>query len=221
MKKYFPYDITGSVAIEGEEHTIVHGQIRLDHVPPEGSIEVRGFREGRSVATLRTNEFYCNCRSDTFYREANRVVYFWTGRSGQKVYVSYRAVASPVTAGDMNEIESRLTGAEKRLNSHDTNFNDTTLLINKVRDNLAVELTKHTTNVAAPGDIRDSLTAENRARTNGDASLQNQISAVSGSLATETENRKAADSSLQEQITAIKNDADEEAIIRLNAETNL
>ena len=219
MKKYFPYDITGSVAIEGEEHTIVHGQIRLDHVPLEGSIEVRGFRERRSVATLRTNEFYCNYRSDTFY--PNRVVYFWTGRSGQKVYVSYRAVASPVTADDMNEIESRLTGAEKRLNSHDTSFNDTTLLINKVRDNLAVELTKHTTNVAAHSDIRDSLTAENRARTNGDASLQNQISAVSGSLATETENRKAADSSLQEQITAIKNDADEEAIIRLNAETNL
>ena len=221
MKKYFPYDITGSVAIEGEEHTIVHGQIRLDHVPLEGSIEVRGFREGRSVATLQTNEFYCNYRADTLYREANRIVYFWTGRSGQKVYVSYRAVASPVTADDMNEIESRLTGAEKRLNSHDTSFNNTTLLINKVRDNLAVELTKHTIDVVAHSDIRDSITAENRARTNGDASLQNQISAVSGSLATETENRRTADSNLQEQITAVKNDADEEAITRLNADTNL
>ena len=201
MKKYFPYDITGSVAIEGEEHTIVHGQIRLDHVPLEGSIEVRGFREGRSVATLQTNEFYCNYRADTLYREANRIVYFWTGRSGQNV--SYRAVASPVTADDMNEIESRLTGAEKRLNSHDTTFNDTTLLINNVRDNLAVELTKHTTNVAAHSDIRDSITAETRARTNGDASLQNQISATNRNLTAEITARIRADETFTSNISSL------------------
>ena len=103
---------------------IIHGQIRLDHVPLESSIEVRGFRPAQSAANLQSNEFFCSYRADTLYREANRIVYFWAGRSGQLVYVSYQAVASPITADDMNEIGEHLTNSEKRLDAQDVTTNE-------------------------------------------------------------------------------------------------
>ena len=64
MKKFFPYDPSNPVAVEGEEHKIIHGQIRLDHVPLDKSIEVRGFRAANSAANLQSNEFFCSylCR---------------------------------------------------------------------------------------------------------------------------------------------------------------
>lgn len=178
MKTFYPYDPTNPVAVEGEAHKIIHGQIRLDHVPLESSIEVRGFRPAQSAANLQSNEFFCSYRADTLYREANRIVYFWAGRSGQQVYVSYQAVASPITADDMNEIGKHLTDSEKRLDAQDVTSSEIRNSVTNVRDEARRALTAHNSDVDAHGDIRNKIDAEGAMRIAADTSLQQQLSVI-------------------------------------------
>ena len=178
MKTFYPYDPTNPVAVEGEAHKIIHGQIRLDHVPLESSIEVRGFRPAQSAANLQSNEFFCSYRADTLYREANRIVYFWAGRSGQQVYVSYQAVASPITADDMNEIGKHLTDSEKRLDAQDVTSSEIRNSVTNVRDEARRALTAHNSSVDAHGDIRNKIDAEGAMRIAADTSLQQQLNVI-------------------------------------------
>lgn len=104
MKIYFPYDIENPQTVIGEPHRIVSGKIRLLHVPLDGSIEIAGFTAAKSRARLLSNEFFCEYRADTLYREANRIVYFNADNNFRTVYVSYKAVGSPFTCEDANEI---------------------------------------------------------------------------------------------------------------------
>ena len=113
MKNYFPYDPYNPKPVESERQKIIGGQIRLDHVPKKGTLQIYGFEEVDSALDILPAQFYCNYSDDTLYRDANRVVYFYRGHSGQTVTCSYMAVASPVTADDMNEIEERLSTLEK------------------------------------------------------------------------------------------------------------
>lgn len=175
MKKFFPYDPSNPVAVEGEEHKIIHGQIRLDHVPLDKSIEVRGFRAANSAANLQSNEFFCNYRADTLYREANRLVYFWSGRSGQTVYVSYQAVASPITADDMNEVSEFLVDADNKFIAQNSATNELRNNLVAAREEARLALTAHNVNVDAHGDIRNLIRDEADARRNADSSLQNQL----------------------------------------------
>ncbi len=178
MKTFYPYDPTNPVAVEGEAHKIIHGQIRLDHVPLESSIEVRGFRPAQSAANLQSNEFFCSYRADTLYREANRIVYFWAGRSGQQVYVSYQAVASPITADDMNEIGKHLTDSDKRLDAQDSATNEIRNSVVAAREEARKTLTAHNADANAHDDIRNKIDAEGAMRIAADASLQQQLNVV-------------------------------------------
>lgn len=182
MKTFFPYNPTNPVAVEGEAHKIIHGQIRLDHVPLESSIEVRGFRPAQSAANLQSNEFFCSYRADTLYREANRIVYFWAGRSGQQVFVSYQAVASPITADDMNEIGEHLTNSEKRLDAQDLTSNEIRNSVVNVREEARRALTEHNSNRDAHGDIRNKIDAEGAMRIAADTSLQQQLNVTSNAF---------------------------------------
>lgn len=113
MKEYFPYDPYNPKPVESEQQKVIGGQIRLDHVPKKGTLQIYGFEEVDSALDILPAQFYCNYSEDTLYRDANRTVYFNRGHTGQTVICSYMAVASPVTADDMNEIESRLAALEK------------------------------------------------------------------------------------------------------------
>lgn len=113
MKEYFPYDPYNPKPVESERQKIIGGQIRLNHVPKKGTLQIYGFEEVDSALDILPAQFSCNYSDDTLYRDANRVVYFYRGHSGQTVTCSYMAVASPVTADDMNEIETRLSTLEK------------------------------------------------------------------------------------------------------------
>lgn len=113
MKEYFPYDPYNPKPVESERQTVIGGQIRLDHVPKKGTLQIYGFEEVDSALDILPAQFYCHYSDDTLYRDANRTVYFNRGHSGQTVTCSYMAVASPVTAEDMNEIESRLSALER------------------------------------------------------------------------------------------------------------
>lgn len=115
MKTYFPYDPYNPKPVESERQQVIGGQIRLDHVPKKGTLQIYGYEETDSAVDLLPAQFYCNYSEDTLYRDANRTVFFWHGRSGQYVTCSYMAVASPVTADDMNEISARLTALETSL----------------------------------------------------------------------------------------------------------
>lgn len=198
MKKFFPYDPTNPVAVEGEAHKIIHGQIRLDHVPLESSIEVRGFRPAQSAANLQSNEFFCSYRADTLYREANRLVYFWAGRSGQTVFVSYQAVASPITADDMNEIGQHLTASEKRLDAQDLTSNEIRNSVINVREEARRALTAHNSSVDAHGDIRNKIDAEGAMRIAADTSLQQQLNVTSNAF-------NMLSAALQEAIDTVEN----------------
>lgn len=106
VKLYFPYDLENPQTVIGEPHRIIAGKIRLEHVPLDGSIEIAGFSAAKSRARLLSNEFFCEYRADTLYREANRVVYFHPDNNFRTVYVSYKAVGTPFTAEDANEIRN-------------------------------------------------------------------------------------------------------------------
>ena len=157
MKTYYAYDLESIVAIQGEEHRIIGGQIRLDHIPKEGTLEVRGFVEGSDASNLTANQFYCNYRKDTLYREANRIVYFYKGRSGQTVYCSYIAIGSPVTADDMNEINDFMSSTNKKFVQQETAQSNLNIKFNALEENTKVYLRNHNTNPDSHMDIRDDI----------------------------------------------------------------
>jgi len=157
MKTYYPYDVDSTVAIEGEEHRVIGGQIRLDHIPKEGTLEVRGFVEGVDASNLTANQFYCNYRKDTLYREANRIVYFYKGRSGQNVYCSYIAIGSPVTADDMNEIRDFMAASDSKFDKQAVAFSNLNTKFNALEENTKVYLREHNTRSDTHMDIRDNI----------------------------------------------------------------
>lgn len=114
MKLFFPYDTEKPSTVIGEEHTVVGGKIRLLHIPLKDSLVINGFAQASNRA-VNIGEFYCNFRPDSAYREADRVVYFHPNHNFQTVTVSYKAVGSPVTAEDMNEIRDFMIQTQNEL----------------------------------------------------------------------------------------------------------
>ena len=207
MKTYFPYDPSNPQLVEAEEHTIVAGQIRLDHVPIEGTLTIRGFVEATSASNLQSNEFYCNYRKDTLYREANRLVYFWRGRSGQVVFATYKAAGSPVTADDMNEIKAFMESAGKNISDASTAQTNLQNQLVTARNEARTSLTTHNTSPTAHSDIRDAIAAEKSSRLDADNSLQRQLTneqtyrrSLELQLQSETVAREGADENILSQL---------------------
>lgn len=204
MKKYFPYELTKPAAVEDEQHQIVAGQIRLDHIPIEGTLTIRGFVEATSAANLQTNEFYCNYRRDTLYRESNRIVYFYRGRSGQVVYASYSAAGSPVTADDMNEIKDFMEASTKNFADASTAQTNLKNQFVNLQNETRTALTAHNVNPDAHSDIRDKISAERSERVTADTSLQRQLTneqtyrrSLELQIQSETVAREGGDAQLQ------------------------
>lgn len=164
MRTFFPYNLLSTQVVELEPHKIIGGKIRLDHIPKEGSLTVRGFIEASSAANLQSNEFFCSYRADSQYREANRLVYFYSGRSGQTVYCSYIAVGTVVTADDMNEIGEFMKAADKNFSRHDESLTALKNTIVETRNEARTSLNEHNKYLAAHSDIRDDIS--NLAREN-------------------------------------------------------
>ena len=164
MRTFFPYNLQSTQVVELEPHKIIGGKIRLDHIPKEGSLSVRGFIEGKSASNLQSNEFFCSYRVDTQYREANRLVYFYSGRSGQTVYCSYIAIGTVVTSDDMNEIGDFMKAADKNFSRHDESLTSLKNTIVETRNEARTSLNEHNQYRAAHSDIRDDIS--NLAREN-------------------------------------------------------
>lgn len=104
MNTYYAFNENAVNSIT-ETLTIADGQVRLRHIPQEGSVTIAGFVETNSL-TLSGNKF----RVDYFdangnYRDASRRIFFDSAKNGSTVTVNYTAVGTPVTADDMNEIK--------------------------------------------------------------------------------------------------------------------
>ncbi len=197
MVNYFPYDPANPVAVTNEQHTIANSKIRLRHVPKEGTIQISGFTEKDSPASLQFNEFYCWYAADTLYRDSNRIVYFSSLRNGSVVNVNYSAVGTVVTADDMNEIKSHIENSEEQfvnvqfaLNQH---ANDILSLQNQIADIGTADIDAHDQSHNSHQFIQGLILTEQSARTSADNNLQTSISA-------ETSARTSADNNLQTQI---------------------
>ena len=114
MKLFFSYDVENPSDVIGEEHQIVGGKIRLLHIPLANSIVINGFQQVNR-RTVSAGEFFCNYRADSAYREADRIVYFHANHNFQTISVSYKAVGTPVTADDMNEIRDFMSETRNEL----------------------------------------------------------------------------------------------------------
>lgn len=182
MKKFFPYNPASTQVIELEAHKIVGGKIRLNSIPKEGSLTVRGFVEAQSAAHLQSNEFFCSYRADTQYREANCLVFFYAGRSGQTVYCSYITVGTVVTADDMNEIGDFMTAANKNFDDNKLTHTELKNLIAAARNEARTSLTEHNQNVAAHSDIRDSVRDLNISNTEAHIAIRSLINNLDADL---------------------------------------
>ena len=153
MKKYFPYDLSNPQPVAGELHRILNGQIRLDHIPTENSLEIHGYIAAKSATHL------CDYSRSTNYREANRIVWFSTSQDSKQVSCSYLACGSPVTADDMNEIKSYMENGDDKFST----LNETvTTLKNSVAElkiDSSKSITEHNQDTDAHSDIRDEITS--------------------------------------------------------------
>ena len=107
MKHYFPYAPYAPQEVLGEVHKIKDGQIMLDHIPFENSIEIDGFKQTDNV-NLLPNQFFCSYGANEYYRESNCIVYFNPEHDGQLVSVDYLQVGTIIIADDLNEIKEHL-----------------------------------------------------------------------------------------------------------------
>lgn len=107
MKHYNAYAPYEPTEILGEVHTIKDGQILLDHIPFENSIEIAGFRQ-TETANLLPNQFFCLYGADQYYRESNCIIYFNPVHEGETVSVDYLQVGTIITAKDLNEIKEHI-----------------------------------------------------------------------------------------------------------------
>ena len=182
MKNFYPYNLQSAQTVELEPHKIVGGKIRLNHIPKEGSLNVRGFVEAKNASNLQSNEFFCSYRADSQYREANCTVYFWSGRSGQTVYCSYIAIGTIVTADDMNEIGDFINAANKNFSKHDDSLTNLKNLIVETRNEARTSLVEHNQYRAAHSDIRDDINALNQENLNAHADLIRRIADTDANL---------------------------------------
>ena len=109
MVEYFPYDVNSTQTVT-ETATIANNRIQLRYVPKKGSITIAGYSES-STAAPAIGRFFCDYANGTAYRESNRLLIFNATNNGETVTVNYIAVATPVTAADMNEIREHLENA--------------------------------------------------------------------------------------------------------------
>lgn len=107
MKCYHPYAPFNPTPIYAEQHVIENGKILLNHIPYVNSIEIEGFKQTTS-ALISPGQFYCNYNADTYYREADCIVYFNQQHDGQTVSVDYLQVGTVITATDLNEVKEHL-----------------------------------------------------------------------------------------------------------------
>ena len=175
MKKYFSYDLSNPQPVAGELHRIVNGQIRLEHIPAEGTLEIQGYVEAKSATHLQANEFFCNYSRDTNYREANRIVWFSTTRNNNQVSCAYMACGSPVTADDMNEIGDFMRRTTDTLTETNDAFANLKNVVVNSNTNAARLITEHEQNVDAHSDIRDLINANNEQNLLAHASINRNV----------------------------------------------
>lgn len=175
MKKYFPYDLSNPQPVAGELHRIVNGQIRLEHIPVEGTLEIHGYIEAKSATHLQANEFFCNYSRDTNYREANRIVWFSTTRNNNQVSCAYMACGSPVTADDMNEIGDFMAQTSEQLTETNDAFANLKNVVVNSNANAARLITEHEQNIDAHSDIRDAIRTNNEQNLLAHASINRNV----------------------------------------------
>lgn len=175
MKKYFSYDLSNPQPVAGELHRIVNGQIRLEHIPVEGTLEIHGYIEAKSATHLQANEFFCNYSRDTNYREANRIVWFSTTRNNNQVSCAYMACGSPVTADDMNEIGDFMARTSEQLTETNDAFANLKNAVANSNANAARLITEHEQNVDAHSDIRDAIRTNNEQNLLAHASINRNV----------------------------------------------
>ena len=175
MKKYFSYDLSNPQPVAGELHRIVNGQIRLEHIPVEGTLEIQGYVEAKSATHLQANEFFCNYSRDTNYREANRIVWFSTTRNNNQVSCAYMACGSPVTADDMNEIGDFMRRTTDTLTETNDAFANLKNVVVNSNANAARLITEHEQNVDAHSDIRDAIRTNNEQNLLAHASINRNV----------------------------------------------
>lgn len=182
MTHYYPYEISSPQKISGEVHTITGGTIRLRHVPKENSIQIAGFTQADSPASLQFNEFYCWYASDTLYRDSNRLVYFSNLRNGSTVSVDYYAVGTVVTADDMNEIKAHMENTDTQFVNVNFALNQLSNDILNLRNQIAGldvsgggDVDAHDADHNAHQFIQGLILTEESARTLADDNLATQI----------------------------------------------
>lgn len=112
MNTYYAFNENAVNSIT-ETLTIADGQVRLRHIPQEGSVTIAGFVETNSL-TLSGNKFRVDYYDSTGnYRDASRRIFFADSKNGSTVTVNYTAVGTPVTASDMNEIKNHMSSNAK------------------------------------------------------------------------------------------------------------
>ena len=159
MKKYFPYDLSNPQPVAGELHRILNGQIRLEHIPTENSLEIQGYIAAKSATHLQANEFFCDYSRSTNYREANRIVWFSTSQDSKQVSCSYLACGSPVTADDMNEIKSYMETGDDKFSTLTETVSTLKNSVTELKTDSAKAIREHEQNPDAHSDIRDEITS--------------------------------------------------------------
>ena len=163
METYFPYNIDDPQPVT-EQLIIDNGLIRLRHIPKAGTLTIDGFTEVDSPINLQSNEFFCYYSADSLYREANRLVYFYRGLSGQRVTCRYGAVGTPIIAEDMNEIKAHLDAGDATVPA------DIVERLDNLNSEVAA-LQDAIDNIEPPAEIYERIDAEQTARINADDSL--------------------------------------------------
>lgn len=191
MQTYYPYNIDDPQLVT-EQLIIKDGMIILRHIPKAGTLIIDGFKEVDSPINLQSNEFFCYYSADSLYREANRLVYFYRGLSGQRVTCHYGAVGTPITADDMNEIKAHLDNGE-----HDPELNQR---VTQLAQDLS-ELREEFANIDIDAELQEDVAALKVA--------VNALSAADIDIWHELDALNAADDDLAERVTAIEQKIDD------------
>lgn len=105
MYTAYPYNPASTIHVE-EQVSVVDNKAFLRHIPKQGSIEIDGFTE--TTGTPIGKQFYCDYATDSFYRDANRVLHFGSVDDYTFLTVNYIAVGTVLTADIWNEIKAHL-----------------------------------------------------------------------------------------------------------------
>lgn len=174
MQTYYPYNIDEPQPVT-EQLIIKDGMIILRHIPKAGTLTIDGFTEVFSPVNLQSNQFFCYYAADSLYREANRLVYFYRGLSGQRVTCHYGAVGTPIIADDMNEIKAHIDKGD-----HDPELVAKVTALSAAVDELREDIADISINPELQEDV-DALKVAVNALTAADNDIWQELDALNAS----------------------------------------